>query len=438
MLITESDREAAVAETIDVRAKKAVVDTSALIKAPLDEICKFSDTIYTVEEVIHELRDKKTTHKMKFVPNYLKLLTPNEESYKLVCDFAKKAGTYSVLSVTDLKVIALTHQLHVEVFGHESIKKEPTQRIVISQRKKPEESNDNDPEMVINKNDSKIPGFFDPREAGDVNKDEKLENEKSQCEKNEEMFDGIRRSESGNEFVDCILESEKLDLDPDGSEDEDECESDSDSNDGWITTSNLKAAQKKMEKLHFGDPDLKVWEEVACITLDYAMQNVLAQMGMSVMSVDGVKMSSMKSYVLRCYSCSSKTHNLSKVFCPNCGSKTLKRLFYSLDADGSMIYHYSKNYVLNTRGQRYHVTRTEGGKHGRNPWIAEDQRFPRNQAPKKHKLKNLPLDPDYMANSGPFTTRDTQSRFFNVGFRCAKDPHENKGGSGTRRKKIKP
>lgn len=43
-----------------------------------------------------------------------------------VKEFSKKTGDYPALSITDLKVLALTYQLHKEHVGLEGIKTEPT------------------------------------------------------------------------------------------------------------------------------------------------------------------------------------------------------------------------------------------------------------------------------------------------------------------------
>ena len=404
----------------EAKCSKAVVDTSALIKAPLDEICKFAEVLYTVQEVVLELKDKKTRNKLAFVPNYLKIVVPNEESFQFVCDFSKEAGCYPALSIADLKVIALCHQLHVERYGAEKLNKKPKERITVS-NPTPEAVSDSD-KVVIHKDDSKIPGFYEPSDEVPLSETELITE-----------FQNIQvESKDGNDDNDTkSYESEDID--------------DSDTDSGWITQSNLKDAQKRMEMFHFKDQEEEYEDDIACVTLDYAMQRVLQQIGLIVMSVDGIKMGQLRSYVLKCYSCNNKTTEVTKVFCPNCGLKTLLKLYYSLDEEGSIVYHYSKNFKVNKRGQKYNVPKAQGGKHGQNPWVAEDQRFPKNQAPKKSRLRNLPLEPDYIANSSPFLTRDTHSRYFNHGLGCLpkqkwmqRNPNENLSGAGTRRKKNKP
>ena len=455
--------------------KKAVVDTSALIKAPLDEISKFSETLYTVEDVLKELRDKKTKHKLSFIPNYLKVVVPNEDSFKFVCEFSKKAGCYQSLSLPDLNVMALAHQLFVETYGKEAVRPEPTTKIVVSE-KKSDKGNSDSSDLKTQKDDVRIPGFFKPDKA-EVKDEEHVtlktpacNSETVKCEETEykisvgepqrEQMES-RKGEIGgecfhseidqrekweNEFENFDNENDQGEnwedvagSDEDGYENYDDTPDDEGDDSSWITKDNLKDAQKRMERLNFKEVENET-NDVACVTLDYAMQRVLQQMGVTIMSVDGVKLGNVKSYVLRCFACMAKTPDLSKVFCPECGSKTLRKLFYSVGNDGTIIYHFSKAYVHNTRGFRFHAPRPQGGKHGQNPWVAEDQRFPRNQAPKKNRVKNLPLDPDYIANSSPFTTRDTHSRYFNtaLGVRqtykwMQRNPNENKGVKSKKR-----
>merc|ERR1712226_974191 len=412
----------------EFQTKKVIVDTSALIKAPLDEISKFSETLYTVDDVLKELRDQKTKHKLAFVPNYLHVLTPCDESYKFVCEFSKKAGCYQSLSVADLRVMALSHQLFVQEYGPEAVNTEPKSRVVVSSKKPTSTDSSDSAALLVRKEDEKIPGFYNPS-SSELSEQKRIPSS-NDLETNSNDQSGLGQTEElGNDPVENVEDPENEDL---SSEDD---QNDDVDDDGWITKSNIKEAQLKMNRLHVKDDDeSEKREDVACVTLDFAMQRVLQQMGVAIMSVDGVKMSNLKSYVLRCFACMSKTPDVTKIFCPECGSKTLRKLFYSVADDGSVIYHFSKNYVHNKRGFRYHAPRPQGGKHGQNPWVAEDQRFPLNQAPKKSNMKNLPLDPDYVANTSPFTARDTHSRYFNTALGTQqtfnwmqKNPNENKG-----------
>lgn len=51
------------------------------------------------------------------------------------------------------------------------------------------------------------------------------------------------------------------------------------------------------------------------------------------------------------------TTNMNKAFCPHCGNETLKKVAVTLNEDGSVKMHFSKNpKVLNSRGLRVRHT----------------------------------------------------------------------------------
>lgn len=53
---------------------------------------------------------------------------------------------------------------------------------------------------------------------------------------------------------------------------------------------------------------------------------------------------------------------MTKVFCPNCGNKTLKKVAVSISDDGSLHMHFSRNpKVLNPRGLRVSGGRGRAG-----------------------------------------------------------------------------
>ncbi|PIO13261.1 hypothetical protein AB205_0009840 [Aquarana catesbeiana] len=67
---------------------------------------------------------------------------------------------------------------------------------------------------------------------------------------------------------------------------------------GWITPGNIKQIQQDMGVREA--PDNVV---VGCLTTDFAMQNILIQMGLHVLSVDGMLIRQTRNYILRCHGC---------------------------------------------------------------------------------------------------------------------------------------
>jgi len=103
---------------------------------------------------------------------------------------------------------------------------------------------------------------------------------------------------------------------------------------------------------------------VGCITSDFAMQNVLLQMGLNLASVGGKVVRSVRSWVLKCDACFTITDDMSRLFCKACGNATLSRLGVTLGPDGAPRYHYKKNRTVSTRGTVYSLPAPKGGRDG--------------------------------------------------------------------------
>jgi hypothetical protein len=58
----------------------------------------------------------------------------------------------------------------------------------------------------------------------------------------------------------------------------------------------------------------------ACITADFAMQNVMLRMGLKVMSMNGMMVKKTKQFVKKCHACFKVIYTLDSEFCPRCGS----------------------------------------------------------------------------------------------------------------------
>ncbi|XP_072169063.1 RNA-binding protein NOB1-like [Diadema setosum] len=207
--------------------------------------------------------------------------------------------------------------------------------------------------------------------------------------------------------------------DADGDEDVDDDEA------GWITPHNISQVKQQM-----GVKDEASLEgiRVGCMTSDFAMQNVLIQIGIPVISVNGMLIKRAKSFVLRCHDCFKVTHDMSKIFCPKCGNKSLDKVTVTVDEDGTQRYHMSRRRPPNTRGMRYALPKPQGGKHATNPILFADQHVPHNRESRKARQRTNVFDPDYEAMTSPFATHDVTSRSAQLGVR-----HIGGQGSGPRR-----
>jgi RNA-binding protein NOB1 len=149
-----------------------------------------------------------------------------------------------------------------------------------------------------------------------------------------------------------------------------------DDGEGWITShsdiSSMKAANGRLDPLKtmpakdgnalqtnkkIGPPRS---QRTACTTTDFAMQNVLLQMGLCVVSVDGMHIKRLKSWVTRCGACykihtdSELKPGIKRLFCSHCGSDMMQRIAASVDGTtGRLKLHLSKKYKHNLRGTKY-------------------------------------------------------------------------------------
>lgn len=112
---------------------------------------------------------------------------------------------------------------------------------------------------------------------------------------------------------------------------------------------------------------------IVCVTSDFAMQNVLLQMGLQLASAQGKLVREVKTWVLKCDACFSITDKMDKLFCPTCGNATLARLGVSIAADGAPSYHYRKHRDFNTRGTVFALPTPSGGRNGGGLLLREDQ-----------------------------------------------------------------
>jgi len=104
----------------------------------------------------------------------------------------------------------------------------------------------------------------------------------------------------------------------------------------------------------------------ACATTDFAMQNVILQMNLELLSVNGVKVRKLKSWVTRCGACytiyTNSESNSKRLFCDRCGSDSLSRVAASLDGKtGRLKLHLSKKYKPKLRGSKFSLPKPGKG-----------------------------------------------------------------------------
>ncbi|CAM9725411.1 unnamed protein product, partial [Choristocarpus tenellus] len=140
-----------------------------------------------------------------------------------------------------------------------------------------------------------------------------------------------------------------------------------DDGEGWVNPSNFKAQkaagiglngplqqQKKGKGGRRRDEQNKC--RAGCVTTDFAMQNVLLQVGLQLVSLDGMAIRNVKQWILRCAACFKTCTDMGRLFCPVCGNATLDRVSCSIDAaTGAMRVHLRKNHKNNLRGSKFSI-----------------------------------------------------------------------------------
>jgi len=286
------------------------------------------------------------------------------------------------------------------------LKKEPTMKKTVEFYKPGDENGPN----------GKLPvGFYTPEgdedSEGNDNDESEPENEiDDSLDEDTSLPDKIEEitlTDKKNEVSDNSDENEDSDYNDENSSDDDE---------GWITPSNLKAKNKEM--LGANDVPEEETKElvVACLTNDFAMQNVLKQIGLNALSTDGVIIKETKTWILRCYTCFATTPKMDLKFCPKCGNSTLKRVSVTLNRDGTQQIHISTRRPLSTKGKKFSLPRQQGGKYAINPILTADQQIPQQRRSALARMKTNAMGDDYVAGNAPFAVNDVNSKSAMLGF----------------------
>lgn len=323
------------------KIKHLVVDSGGFIcGSPLHDL---AENIYTVREVVSEIKDKATLERLQCLPYQIIIMEPFEEDIAFVKKFAATTGDLASLSTADIKVLALTSYLQGLHVSKNHLSKVPTKGKVL---------------------------------PATASKEIVAKEFKVKVDENENKED-------------------------DGT---------------WITPENISQVVEKMKTLKVKSTSKKV-PVVACITVDFAMQNVLLQLGLSLISAsEGRVIKRTSQFVLRCHACFHVTSNMNKKFCPACGNKdTLKRVSFSISANGERKIYINPTKRINIRGTKHSLAHPQGGKHSNNPVLREDQPIPHQRPPKiaikeKKLASGIMDDPDYVVRSSPFSLNDVTSR----------------------------
>jgi RNA-binding protein NOB1 len=270
-----------------------------------------NNVIWTVPEVFNvELRTGR--ERMTMFKDLIKVVVPDKVHIDRVVQFAKLTGDYVSLSAVDIQLVALTLQLEYEARNGDlsHIRTRPLPPII-----------------------------YKPKSP--VTEDSSTGTQKK-----------LDTTEQDKDFYSSMADE-----------------------DGWITEESLNSRRNphnQPKRIHQQDLDETVSDDtvkVSCITADFAMQNVLVQMGLQVLAPNGRMITNIKSFVMRCHACyyiienSANTRSTITQFCPSCGNPSLIKTTIGIDAKtGERVLYLKSNFQYRVRGTVYSIPKPKGGR----------------------------------------------------------------------------
>jgi RNA-binding protein NOB1 len=421
----------------EVRVERLVVDTNALIKRI--RVDNLADALYTIPEVQDEVRDEATRNLVdNMMPTAMIIRQPSDEAMKHVRFQARRTGDLRSLSLPDLKLMALTWQLHCEaegtsVSGAQADSEEPSAEAV-----EPEPETSGGPPKQVSSATFKTGAWGSGRSGGAgaqptptfaapepepsaapivniamfADEDAMFADAESSDEDGEaavpaaaspaDMFPTLQPTEvpvpsaelsKMNARIQKVAEAEaeaaamaekaaaavaaaqlkearaaaveaaaaaeaeaeaaaaaEVEALAFGGGDEDD-----DGEGEWITPKNIaKVRSKERAK---GTQPIKEEDrpKVACITGDFAMQNVMMRMGLKVMATNGMMIKKVKQFVNKCNACFNVDHAMASSFCSKCGSDFVVKVSMTVDKKGRVFFSKGARSATSLRGTKFSI-----------------------------------------------------------------------------------
>jgi RNA-binding protein NOB1 len=426
-----------------------VLDTGAIIKnePSVSTLISKADSLITVPAIIAEIKDAVTKSRVEtLLMPFLTIRTPSPAAMQFVTDFARRTGDLPVLSKPDLQIIALTYELECERSGGDAklrrvpgqkglnfqveakVKAEAEAKAAAAaevkdgsksevsppkeQQVTPEASKDEEWETIPRKANSVAEPVKQPKAEVETTTTPATAEIQQGEEAQNEVTEAFAQTSINDDTTTQTAQAEPAsNVEPTQEEAKKEDDSDPDSDGGdWITPSNLKQKQAEDASPDAADAAPQKKMEVAVLTTDFAMQNVILQINLNLLSSSLMRIKNVRSVVLRCQACFLVCKEMGKQFCPRCGKPSLTRVSCSTTNSGEFKLHLKKNFQYNSRGDRFSIPKavhgSSNGKRivggGKGGWgsgliLAEDQkeyeRAITNE--KRTKERNL-MDEDYL------------------------------------------
>ncbi|KAF2153380.1 hypothetical protein K461DRAFT_139644 [Myriangium duriaei CBS 260.36] len=424
-----------------------VLDTGPIIRnhPTVSSLIAQSEELITVPAIISEIRDAVTRTRVEttLVP-FLKLRSPTEASIKFVTDFARKTGDAAVLSRVDLQIAALAYELECELNGGDwRLRNAPGQKRVNGAPPKKDDASGAESaaqpdagstgvdtgitEQTAAQTTEQITEQTADQAVGPVaesvpeDKPQNGEAESTRATAHADEASSAESAQIAEALSETTLEKDALataetteeDSSQISAEEAPETESEPESDGGeWITPTNLKRKQARDAGSSGAAATTTTPKmQVATITTDNALQNLLLQINLNLVSGSLARISQIRTTLLRCHACFLVHKKPDLQFCQRCGKPTLTRVTCTTDASGGFKVHLKKNIQWSHRGDRYSIPKpvhgsTNGRIHGggKGGWgndlvLAEDQKeYARSEERRKREEKKgrSMLDEDYL------------------------------------------
>ncbi len=310
------------------RKRIVVVDTNSIINNV--PFASLGDQFVTVSEVLEEVRDPEARRRLEQLTMLTKLETrvPSKEAVAKVVAFANGTGDIGILSGPDIKLIALTRMIELELHGEKHLRAFPVAQAQVFTRPSKEEEDE---------------GEENGEDGGGGHEDDQNDDESfyKGCviegipEEDDESASQQHEQEHAAAAAAAAAASDAANKEASARKSAQQQQQQQTLSKGkaglapaslpgwggdWVSEPTQLRDASKSETAPASAGALADEEEegssVSCLTADFAMQNVLLQMGLRVLSPDGKRITRAKQWALRCFTCFKITRNMEKLFCP--------------------------------------------------------------------------------------------------------------------------
>ena len=335
---------------------KLVIDTNFFInhRSELMGLALANDLI-TTPSVLAEIKDAATKDAVSLhLPN-LRIVAPTKSASSFVIKFAKNTGDFISLSQTDVDVIAVAYDVIQELGKLDLLRKTPLghkDMANVAAEEAVTQDNETVEEVAEQENN-----FEEEKEDDHVieeEKDEEAQEEEEVWTKVESRKD--RKQERTKKIGKPNAKKHQESLGWGG-------EWNSDDEKGWVGPSNLEEMKVETFNADNDEHQNKFDElETAVLTGDFAMQNIILQIGIPLLNPDGKVIRRVKSYVLECFSCWTISRRPDIVFCKKCGKSTLLKVTCEFSDNGEFRLFRKRNKQIRIRGARFPIPKPKEGR----------------------------------------------------------------------------